>query len=153
MGRENVTGKRMSCQSPALSRLERGIRCLFFGCVPVDCLHPIGTSISQPQPLRVVVVGGGPAGLACAIGFGNFGHKATVLEKRASPIVVGTIDKDRSSQRRHWLPCSRGVLGHPQREREKEGTTEGRHAGPHMADVRRSQEATRWTSRLVACAR
>ena len=38
----------------------------------------------QPEPLRVVVVGGGPGGLATAIGFGNAGHRATVIEKRAA---------------------------------------------------------------------
>ncbi|KAH8070177.1 FAD-binding domain-containing protein [Aureococcus anophagefferens] len=54
------------------------------------------TSVSQPEPLRVVVIGGGPAGLATAIGFGNFGHKATVIEKRASPADIGTVDRDRS---------------------------------------------------------
>lgn len=54
------------------------------------------TSISQPEPLRVVVIGGGPAGLATAIGFAHAGHRATVIEKRASPGTLGTLDRDRS---------------------------------------------------------
>ncbi|KAL0945525.1 hypothetical protein HGRIS_001007 [Hohenbuehelia grisea] len=41
------------------------------------------TTNVHAEPLRVVVIGGGLAGLACSIGLRRSGHKVTVLEKDA----------------------------------------------------------------------
>ncbi len=82
-GREADTTPCIACEQACIGHLERG--------QPISCIARPETGresiwralIPAARPLRVVVAGGGPAGLVAAALAAERGHRATLLEREA----------------------------------------------------------------------
>jgi choline dehydrogenase-like flavoprotein len=57
---------------------------------------PISQSVEMPTPLKIAIIGAGPAGLTCGLALARRGIDITIVERGANHLETATYNPNRS---------------------------------------------------------